>query len=49
MDYEECCGNCKYHRMDYETGEWVCTCKDSELYTFETPYDEDCMEWEGMK
>lgn len=40
------CGNCKYHRKDKETGEWVCTCVDSDLCGVETEYEYGCAEYE---
>lgn len=44
---EECCGTCRMHRKDPDTGEWVCSEPDADYYGMETEYSEPaCEEYE---
>lgn len=43
----ERCGNCKYHKKDVGTGEWICCCPDAEEYGDYTDYRHSCPDWEG--
>lgn len=38
----EICGECKYHRYDRESGDWVCENDDSEYFAEFTDYNDSC-------
>ena len=43
------CGNCKHHKRDFDTGEWICLNLDSIYYTEETDYRDVCGDFEDKK
>lgn len=39
---DEICATCKYNTYDYDEGEFVCSCEDSEMYGIYTFVDDGC-------
>ncbi len=46
INNKEICGNCKWHRREKESGEFCCTCPESEYYGDYTEYTDRCDELE---
>ena len=46
MDRNNYCGTCKYHRIDKNSGDWICTNPESEYFADYTDYADWCEEWE---
>lgn len=42
---KECCGNCGFSKYDRTTGEYVCTCEESDAYALDIAFNDWCEEW----
>ena len=44
---KECCGTCKWHKLENVDEGWVCVNADSDNVADWTEYEDSCMEWEA--
>ena len=44
-----CCGNCKHHKRDKESGEWICHNQESDNFGLEIEYSDSCVDFEEKK
>lgn len=47
MKENKCCGTCKWHKCEGDTGIWKCTNVDSDADECFTRYGDTCIDWEG--
>ena len=45
-DVEECCGTCRHHKFDYDSGEWICNADFADNFGQFTEYKDTCEDWE---
>lgn len=49
MVKKEQCSNCKWHKQDVTTLEWMCLCDGADEYGDYTPHNHHCWGWEEKR